>query len=297
VRVRCFVRRESNLRWLPADRVELVYGAINDVPVLTGALAGITTVFHLAALTSARVPAEYFTVNVGGVRAMIDAMRVAAPDATLVLCSSQSAAGPARAGRPAVETDPPAPIGPYGESKLVAEKLVIASELRHIIVRPPAVYGPRDADILAAFKLATAGIAVRIGPVGQRISIVHARDLVAGLLAAARASHARGVYYVSGTTHPWEELVAGIGAAVGRRVRVIPAPTPFVRGIATVNRLVARAMGVKPLLTPERVRDFVQPDWSIDDGRARRDLGYASAIPLLDGLRETAAWYREAGWL
>src|SRR5579862_6293146 len=114
-------------------------------------------------------------------------MRATAPTASLVYVSSQSAAGPSREGRPITETDPPLPIGPYGESKLAAERLVIESELRHVIVRPPATYGPRDVDILFAFRLASAGIAVRVSSRGQKLSMVHVRDLVSGIVAAAAA--------------------------------------------------------------------------------------------------------------
>jgi dihydroflavonol-4-reductase len=296
-RVRCLVRRNSNTRWLPTDRVEIVYGEVGTPSTLPDAVRGVDTVFHLAAVTSARERSEYTRINAGGTQAVIEAVQAEAPGAMLVLCSSQSAAGPSREGRPITEADTPRPIGPYGESKLAAEQLVIASELRHIIIRPPAVYGPRDVDILFAFRLASAGIAVRVSSRGQKLSMVHVRDLAAGLVAAASADHARGVYYVSGGTHAWEDIVRGIGVGVGRRARVIVLPRPLVVAAAWGNRLVARAIHAKPLLTPERVLDMIQPDWSCDDSRARRELGYASAIPLEEGLAETAAWYRQAGWL
>ena len=296
-RVRCLVRRDSNTRWIPTDRVEIIYGDVGTASTLPDAVRGVTAVFHLAAVTSARNRDEYARVNVGGTRAVIQAIATAAPDAMLVLCSSQSAAGPSRDGRPITESDAPRPIGPYGDSKLAAEQLVISSDLRHIIIRPPAVYGPRDVDILFAFRLASAGIAVRVSSRGQKLSMVHVRDLAAGLVQAASAEHARGVYYLSGGTHAWEEIVQGIGVAVGRRARVIVLPRPLVVAAAWGNRLVARAIHAKPLLTPERVLDMVQPDWSCDDSRARRELGYAPSIPLDEGLAETANWYRQAGWL
>jgi len=291
------VRRESNTRWIPTDRVEIFYGDVGTESTLPDAVRGVDAVFHLAAITSARNLADYTRINAGGTRSVIEAMQATAPGARLVLCSSQSAAGPSREGRPITETDPPRPIGPYGESKLAAEQLVIGSSLRHIIVRPPAVYGPRDVDILFAFRLASAGIAVRVSSRGQKLSMVHVRDLAAGLVVAANAEHARGVYYMSGGTYAWEEIVHGIGAAVGRRARIIVLPRPLVVAASWGNRLVARMIHAKPLLTPERVLDMVQPDWSCDDSRARRELGYESSIPLDEGLAETAAWYRQAGWL
>jgi nucleoside-diphosphate-sugar epimerase len=62
-------------------------------------------------------------------------------------------------------------------------------------------------------------------------------------------------------------------------------------------RLWARVSGRRPLLTPERARDLAQEAWICDDSRARHDLGYESRIPLRQGIQETAAWYREHGWL
>jgi nucleoside-diphosphate-sugar epimerase len=296
-RVRALVRSSSRLRWIPADRVDLVIGGLDDPAALAGALAGVSVVFHLAAVTTAIDPAQYTRVNVDGTRQLLDAMRGAAPRALLVYCSSQAAAGPSRTGRPMTESDEAAPIGPYGVSKLAAERLLANSDCRHVVIRPPAVYGPRDVDILTAFKLARAGLAFRLGPTGQRLALVHVRDLARGLIAAATAAHARGVYYVSGDTVPWESLIASIGTAVARRPRVIPVPSfvPVAAGVA--ERTLARITGAKVLLTAERVLNLRQPDWSCDDTRARRELGYAPAIDLATGFAETAAWYREQGWL
>lgn len=193
-RVRCLVRTTSRLRWLPRARVELAHGALNDPPALRAALEEARVIFHLAGLTSATSPARYAAVNVEGTRALVAAMRERAPGALLVHCSSLAAAGPSLDGRPLSESDPPRPIGPYGESKLAAERLVASSGLDHVIVRPPAVYGPRDADILAVFRLAARGLALRLGPRGQRLSLVHVRDLAHGLIDAAEHGTNRGVF-------------------------------------------------------------------------------------------------------
>jgi nucleoside-diphosphate-sugar epimerase len=182
-------------------------------------------------------------------------------------------------------------------SKARAEAAVTASGVPAAIVRPPAVYGPGDHDILAAFRLAARGLAMRTGPPGQRLSIVHVQDLARGLVAAGQAATASGVYYINGATHRWEEIVAAIGAAVGRRVHVVPVPAALLGAVARVSRSWARLSGAKPLLTPERALDLVQPAWTCDDTRARAELGYAPRVGLGDGMVATAAWYRANGWL
>jgi nucleoside-diphosphate-sugar epimerase len=300
--VRCLVRRTSDLRWLPRERVRLMYGDVSDESVagreaLAEAVKGADSVFHLAAVTSAARDATYYRVNVDGTRRLADAVRRSAPDAHVVLCSSLAAAGPPRPGHPATEQDPDNPQGAYGTSKLLAEKVLGESGLRHVVIRPPAVYGPRDVDILAAFRTASRGYAVRLAPRGQRLSFVHARDLAAGLVLAAERE-ASGRYYMSdGRVHLWEDVMSGIGAALGLVLQTVSLPTGILHAVAHLDRTRARLLGRKPLLTPDRARELSGPDWTCSDALAREELGYESRVPLLDGLFETAEWYREVGWL
>ena len=297
-RVRCLVRKTSRLKWLPTDDVTLINGEIaTPGDDLDRAVKGVSVVFHLAGLTSATEDAQYTTVNVDGTRNIVDAMKRGAPDALLVFCSSLSAAGPARAHRPVNETDTEQPISAYGRSKLAAEEVVTASGLEYLVVRPPAVYGPRDVDILAAFKMAIRGIALRVAPAGQRLSMIHAEDLARGLVCAAEAE-GRGLYYMTdGMIHTYESITEQIARAVGNRVRIIGIPLSVADMAARADRLRGSLLGAKPLLTPDRVLELSQDDWTCDDTRARLDIDYESSITLPDGLRMTAEWYRTVGWL
>jgi len=296
-RVRCLVRATSSLQWLPSGRVELARGDVTDAAALGDAVRGVAIVFHLAGVTSASRADDYRRVNVYGTRLVCDAITTRNPDAPVVLCSSLAAAGPALEGRPLTEADPARPITAYGASKLEAERVLEASGVFHAIVRPPAVYGPRDRDVLAAFRLAARGIAVRVGPRDQWLSMIYVADLVRGLLGAATHGVGRGTYYVSGGQYPWDEIVRNIGVAVDCPVRVVRVPRPIVYAAALADRAAARVTGSKPLLTPDRVRDLAQHDWRCDDTRARRELDYTPAVSLADGMQRTAQWYREEGWL
>jgi dihydroflavonol-4-reductase len=294
--VRCLVRPQSDRRWLPAS-VDLAYGSIDNAASLTSAVDGVAVVYHLAAVTSAIRGFDYDGVNHGGVVRLLDALAARAPDARLVFSSSVAAGGPAHMGRPVTEADPPAPIGPYGVSKARAEQAIATSGLNTVIVRPPAVYGPRDRDVLTVFRMMVHGWALRTGPVGQQLAMIHVRDLVSGLLAAGRHREARGVYYVNGGNYSWEDITAAMGAAVGRRLRVVSLPPGALMAAGRVGRMWAGLSGKRPSITPERALDLVQPAWTCDDARARRELGYAPVVPIAEGMEETAAWYRAAGWL
>ncbi|MEO8194633.1 MAG: NAD-dependent epimerase/dehydratase family protein [Gemmatimonadales bacterium] len=296
-RVRCLVRKSSVLSWLPTDDITLIEGDIM-VPgeALDRAVRSVSVVFHLAGLTSAVADAEYAVVNVEGTRHVVDAMRRSAPDALLVYCSSLAAAGPAHL-RPVNETDEPDPVSTYGRSKLAAERVVTESGLECLIVRPPAVYGPRDKDILAAFRLASRGLALRVAPHGQRLSLVHAEDLARGFACAAE-SEGRGLYYMTdGMIHTWESVIEHVARAVGKKAKVIRVPSGLADVVSKAERARAIITGGKPLLTPDRMRELSQADWTCDDTRARLDIDYESTIALPEGLRTTAEWYRKQGWL
>ena len=297
-RVRCLVRKSSRLRWIPTDDVTLMNGAI-EVPGedLERAVRGVSVVFHLAGLTSAAHDEEYFRVNIEGTRNVAEAMKREAPEALLVFCSSLSAAGPARQRRPVNETDDPDPISAYGRSKLAAETIVRESGLDYLIVRPPAVYGPRDTDILAAFRLALKGLALRVAPPDQRLSMVYAEDLACGLIVAAEGE-GRGLYYMTdGMIHTWESIVDQVARAVGKTTRIIALPRGLAYAASRAERMRAIVTGSKPLLTPDRALELMQLDWTCDDTRARLDVDYESKITLPDGMRLTAEWYRQQGWL
>jgi nucleoside-diphosphate-sugar epimerase len=294
--VRCLLRARSERRWLP-QRASVVTAALEDPQSLGDPLHGVDTVFHLAAVTSAHAVGEYHRVNVEGTQRLLEAVRAHAPDALVLYCSSMAAAGPSPAHGAAREDDPPRPISAYGESKLAAERALAASGVRHVIVRPPTVYGPRDRDVLAMFRLVRYGLAPRIGSAAQRLSMVHVHDLVDGLRRAAELGASGAVYYVSGSVHSWREVIAALGGAVGRTVRELPIPSLAASAAALGSRSLARLMGTKPLLTPDRVRDMMQASWVCDDTRARTELGYSPRVSLDEGVRSTATWYREHGWL
>ena len=296
-RVRCLVRRSSVLRWLPTDDITLMDGDVaTPGDDLDRAVKNVSVVFHLAAVTSAANDNAYTAVNVEGTRNVVDAMRRSAPESLLVFCSSLSAAGPA-GRRPLDETDEPSPVSAYGRSKLTAERIVQQSGLEYLIVRPPAVYGPRDTDILAAFRLAQYGLALRLAPEGQRLSMVHVEDLARGFVCAAEAE-GRGLYYMTdGMVHTWESITEQIARAIGKKPRIVAVSSGIAEVISQVERLRGAIVGGKPLLTPDRIRELSQNSWTCDDMRARLDIDYESIIALPEGMKLTAEWYRAHGWL
>jgi len=295
--VRALVRDPHRLRWLSPDSAELVPGDLHRPEALREGVAGADVVYHLAGITNARNEADMYRVNLEGTRAVLEACLGQETPPKLLFLSSQAAGGPSFDGTPVTEDAPPHPQSSYGRSKWDAEQLVQAhaDELPVVIVRPPSVYGPRDAAFLTLFRSARHGV-MPLPDGTKRISLVYVDDVVRGIeLAAAQG---KGTYNVTdGVEHEMEDFLRTIGQSVGRSVHILRIPAPlFVGGVWTWER-VAGLVGKLPPMTVDRAREALCPDWICSDARARRELGYESRWSLADGVRQTTEWYRSEGWL
>jgi len=300
--VRVLVRPTSDTRRLEQhNNIEQVVGELHDPGTLIRAMQDVDVVFHLAALTRARSEREYTAVNSEGTRALLMTIHTTQPrPRRFVYVSSLAAAGPATNGVPLEPADPPRPITAYGRSKLKGEQACLAATkgLEVVILRPPAVYGPRDRDLFLSFQLATHGILpVPTGP-ERHLQFVHVYDLVEAVLRAATAPNAAGIYHVAEPqAYSWREVGQWIAHAIGRRVRTVRVPHWGVRAAAMMSEWGAALRGQATIFNREKVQEMLAPGWLCETEGAKRDLGFAGRIPLPTGLTTTATWYREQGWL
>ena len=300
VPVRALVRPETDRRWLDPARVTFALGDVGDPAgedALARAAEATAVVYHVAGITQAPSPAVFQRVNADGAARMARAARRAGVE-RFVLVSSQAAGGPARSGRPRREDDPDQPIGSYGASKKAGESAASEAFGPIVVVRPPSVYGPRDAAFLLLFRLARAGVLPLPGGALQRLSVVHAVDLARALvLAGSRAAPGSRYYVTSGPPVTTGEFADAIGRSVGRKPLRFVVPSVMLKAAVGCAEAWSRATGRPARLTRERLADWTESDWTVDDARLRADLGYAPAVALDEGVRDTAAWYRSAGWI
>lgn len=299
--LKALVRRPGDLVRLGAAGVTCVPGSLEDGAALSIAMRSVDVVLHLAAVTSARSQEEYERVNATGTRAVVEAMVAASPrPRRLVYLSSLAAAGPSVDGRPVTVDDPPRPLTAYGRSKLAGETICedASGDLSVVILRAPAVYGPRDREIYRFFRFAKAGLLpVPSGP-ARTLQLVHVADLARALVMAATHPGARGLYHIAeGRAYTWEEMAGMIATALGRRARRVRVPPWAMRGAAVLSETAAGAFGRSTLFNREKVRELLAPGWLCETARARNHFGFEAEIPLEEGLKQTAAWYRANGWL
>ncbi len=300
-RVRCIVRHSSSRRWLEGKPLEIVVAPLEDAAALAAAVAGATWIVHAAGLTSARNAAEFHEANVGGTERMLRAALTVGPGLRrFLVISSQAAAGPSRDGRPVSEAHPARPVSDYGQSKLRSEELVLQMRNRLSVcaIRPPAVYGPRDEATLKLFK----AVKRHLQPVlhhGGKFSLVHAEDLARACWLALDDDRAAGeIFFVSEPDATnYDELGRAAKRALGTwAVRFAPPAW-----LLTLGGLAGEAIGAltnrPPFLSRRKLREIQAGDWICTSAKIRDRLGWIPQMPIDTGFHQTAAWYREAGWL
>jgi nucleoside-diphosphate-sugar epimerase len=301
-KVRALVRRTSDLRWLDLGRIERVYGDAATGEGLDTAISGVDTIFHLAGITRAPDEATYDRVNVEGCANVARAAAAGdSPPRRLVLMSSLAAGGPIARGRARTEADEDAPAGAYGRSKRRGEIEFSrrAEGLAWTIVRPAAVFGPRDRAFLTLARLAMKGWAPRLSGPEQEISLVHVRDLVRAVVGAALSPQAVGrkYYLAHDESSTWERLGREMALALNRPVRALWIPRGLLPFVGFLSAVRARSRGAPNRMPMDRLRDLTAPAWVCSSRLARDDLGFDASVSPPEGMREVVSWYREHGWL
>lgn len=296
--VTCLVRSPKKAKALEAAGVSLVYGDLEQERSVAVFVEGADVVFHLASLLGAPSEQEFLRVNRDGAGRLALAARVAGVQRFLHV-SSLAVTGPTHPGFPLDESERPAPVTPYGRSKRAGEEAVKDSGVPATVVRPPIVYGPGDRELLRLFKMAKRGVAPLLGDGSQQLSLVHVRDLARALLAAASSQATQGGTYHA--SHPecltQRQLLQAIGRAVGKRPLLLPVPPALVRAGLQLTGLAARWTGRASLLGPDKAPEFLAPAWICSSQALSRDTGWQAETAAEEGLRQTAEWYRAAGWL
>jgi nucleoside-diphosphate-sugar epimerase len=324
--VRCLVRKTSSLRYVRAGAVELFQGELATGEGLAAAVRGVETVFHVAGVTKAHTEAAYYDGNLRGTENLLRACeRSDSPPRRFIHVSSLAAVGPSRTGSPLDEDAATCPLTWYGRSKLAAEDAVRASALAStaIILRPPVVYGPRDTDVFEVFRAVAKGVMVLIGREESWFSYIHVEDLAEALLAAAglnRSGDTPGrppewqdsqrnagvspgfsgtpTYFVANPEPvSWTQFAEAAASVMGRRVRFLHAPVGAAYAAGWLAEMAAKLRGKPGILSRQKVIEATCRFWTCNPSRARSELGWCAGRTLREGIANSLAWYKDAGWL
>ena len=276
--VRALTRRPQPAR----DGVTWIMGALDDKDSLAEMAAGANAVMHIAGVVNVPTRAAFEAGNATATANVVDAARGAGVT-RFVHISSLAAREPA--------------LSNYGWSKERAEIIVRDSGLDWTIVRPPAVFGPGDTEMLDLFRMARRGIA--LVPSG-RMSAIYVDELARLLvtLAADRDASIGQIYEPDdGKPTGWSHrgFARAVARAVGRqRLSTVATPALLLKAGGRLDQFVRRS---RAKLTPDRARYIAHPDWVATEGKCPPAALWRPERDTDDALAETVRWYRREGWL
>jgi nucleoside-diphosphate-sugar epimerase len=279
---------------------EVRVGSITDTSSLLKATSGITHVIHCAGRTKAVRTSEYYQTNHLGTRNVVEALNAQGSRVVRLLhISSLAAAGPATPQCPINEEAPPRPVSDYGKSKLAGEMEVRERcRVPFTIIRPPAVYGPRDTGFLSIFKAVSRHL-LPCPNKEQGLSIVFAGDLAQAVIACLCRPETAGKIYFAASP----ERVTGRGMAREIAVQMkrwtlpFPIPAPVLWSVCLVQQVLSRLTRKPSLLNLQKYAELRAPGWVCDSSKLEREIGFACKTRLKQGIAETLDWYHRERWL
>ncbi len=298
--VKALVRPSSDTRVLTRLGAELALASLETGDGLDRAVEDVDAVIHGAGIVKARSPEEFQRVNVGGTEKLLEAAKTRGGMKRFVLVSSLTAHGFGdRAPRP-VDHEP-APVTNYGKSKLAAEKVVLAAkdDLPVTVLRPPAIYGPRDVEMFQFFQLVNRRFIPFLGNPDNTLSLIYAPDCAKALVQTVTRDHPSGrTYFIDdGRVYTQRQFAAILEGALGVRALRLSVPMPVVNAAALGSELFGRVTNKAVMLTRDKVNELRQTCLACPVDKAREELAWEPQTELEEGARITARWYREEGWL
>ncbi len=303
-KVRAIARESSDLTPLEGLPVEWVRGDVADPDVALRAMVGVRYLFHMATLyrDGGATEEQHERVHVLATRQLAELASRTEGFRRFVHVSTVGVQGHIPGGQAVDETQPFKPGDAYQRTKAEAETWLhgFAREhgLSYTVIRPAGIFGPGDRRLLKLFRMACKPVFPLLGRGKCLYHLIHVEDLAGAILASATAPAAEGEAFICGNAEPIPtariaELVAD---ELGCRLRLLRLPVwPFFV-LAALCEGVCRPLGIKPPLYRRRVAFFTK-DRQFDTRKLRDVLGYTPRIGNEEGIRQTARWYREQGWL
>jgi nucleoside-diphosphate-sugar epimerase len=280
--VKALVRPCSAHRISQKSGLETVPGSLQDDESLNRLVENTAAVVHCAGAVRGATAADFNAVNVDGLERLLRAVLILSPRPRFLLLSSLAARAPE--------------LSHYASSKKQGELLLtaMAEDMEWAALRPPAVYGPGDREMLPLFQWMGRGVAPVLGVAHARLSLLYVEDLCTAVLAWLNADNCRcGVYELNDTQtggYSWDETIEKVSALRARRIIKLPLPALLLKTIAFINVALARLIGYAPMLTPGKVRELRHPDWVADNSALTAAIGWRPKFSLEQGLRRTMGW-------
>ncbi len=278
-KLQALTRTTSDRSRLSGFNIHWVEGALEDVDSLRRLVRGADAVVHCAGAVRGATQAHFDRLNVDGVARLVRAAVEQHPLPRFLLISSLAAREPG--------------LSHYAGSKCQAETMLAdqAGKMSWVVLRPPAVYGPGDKEMLPLLRWMARGIAFVVGSGNGRVSMLYVDDLAEAVMKWLQNEHCSKAVFELHDGHPegysWQDVIDTVGHLTAKRVRCVHVPVPAVVGLARLNLVAARVFRYAPMLTPYKIRELKHPDWVCDNAAFTNATGWSPRVSLETGLRRT----------
>ena len=299
------VRESSNRSDISFPGVTFLYAELTDQSALEKVFLQLQEkavkldfVIHGAALTKAKSLDAFFKVNTQGTASLLGLIKqYQSQIKQFIFISSLAASGPTDYGSTILLEDEN-PITDYGRSKLEAEKILKKSDLPFVIFRPTAVYGPKEKDIFTLFEIVYKGALPLIGFHQQALTFIYVKDLVSLLLSALQSSAINKTYFVTdGNIYDKADLGNYISKQQNKQAIRFTIPLSIMKVLAFFSQSFYGLQGKLAPLNSEKYKELKAASWNCETKNTFEDFNFSPVYNLEKGVKETADWYEEKGWL
>jgi nucleoside-diphosphate-sugar epimerase len=270
------------------ENLETVAGGLADSASLAKLVEGAGCVVHCGGVVAARDRAGFFEANAKGTEKLVHVAQGAGVERFLYISSLA-----------AREPD----ISPYAASKRAGEEVLRESGIKAWdIIRPPAVYGPGDVQLLPLMRLLQKRIGVLMGGKAARVSVLYVDDLARAVCFWVLFGAGRGRIYElddgQKDGYTWQGLLERAAKIMDMRVFIFTPPRFLIIMGAYITKMVCTLSGKTLFLTPDKLCELFYPDW-VCRGEAcvEEDFGWTAQVGFDEGIARTIGWYREQGLL
>lgn len=300
--VSCLKRKTSSVKWLEGKKVKYVNGDLYSNEALEAAIKDVDYVFHVAGVVKAKNEEGFERGNNLATKNLIEITARVNPNIKkFVHVSSLAVCGPNPDNEPLTEDYIPKPMTAYARTKREAEKevLKLKDKIPVVIIRPPAIYGPRDTEILIYFKTYKSGLNSIIGFKDKYLSLIHVKDLALGIyLAGIKETKSGEIFFiVSDKAYNWDDVGTVTSKVMNKKAIKLRVPHFVVYSVGGIMELVYKFSKSTPTLNIEKCFDITRAGWFASNQKAKDILGFQPKYSLEEGFKDTYEWYKKEGWI
>ncbi len=298
----CLARSEKKAEHLQKAGGTIVIDDLRSPQHIDSYIKKVDVVFHIAGVVKASTKEEYFAGNHQTTQNLATSVGRYGPEhQKIIYISSQAAAGPStRMDFCEANTDA-RPVSAYGESKRAAEIEILSLSPQRpvVILRPSIVFGPGDRALLYAFRAARWGFIPRPGIRDMPVNFLYVQDLIDAMLLTAEKNEAinKTFFINDGMKYSWDIWNKTVARCLNTKAISLPVAKLVLHAVCQAGGVISKLTGSTNFLNPDKWHEIKQDGWLCSTAKIRDELGFTPRWTLEEGIKVTAKWYREAGWL